>query len=91
VDNNTKMVSVSADSVATNSQESNSLLAFVQRLNKFTTNVFLPDKIKIKIIRCREFKILANKRILLLNRETKTNNSVSLVGESNDAAKASGH
>jgi hypothetical protein len=80
VDNNTKMVSVSADFVVTNNQENNSLLAFVQRLNKFTTNDFL-DNIKIKTIRCREFKILANKQILLLNRDSKTNNIVNLVGE----------
>jgi hypothetical protein len=91
VDNNTKMVSVSADFVVTNNQENNSLLAFVQRLNKFTTNDFLLDKIKIKTIRCLEFKILANKQILLLNSDSKTNNFVSLVGELNDAAKASGN
>tara|TARA_B110000211_G_scaffold59753_1_gene67205 strand:- start:23 stop:337 length:315 start_codon:yes stop_codon:yes gene_type:complete len=81
VDNNTKMVSVSADFVATNSQESNSLLAFVPRLNKFTTRDFLLDNLKIKTIRCLEFKILANKQILLLNRDSKINNFVNLVGE----------
>jgi hypothetical protein len=81
VDNNTKMVSVSADFVATNSQESNSLLAFVPRLNKFTTRDFLLDNLKIKTIRCLEFKILANKQILLHNRDSKTNNFVNLVGE----------
>jgi hypothetical protein len=91
VDNNTKMVSVSADFVVTNNQENNSLLAFVQRLNKFTTNDFLLDKIKIKTIRCLEFKIIVNKQILLLNSDSKTNNFVSLVGELNDAAKASGN
>jgi hypothetical protein len=91
VDNNTKMVSVSADFVVTNNQENNSLLAFVQRLNKFTTNDFLPVKIKIKTIRCLEFKIIVNKQILLLNSDSKTNNFVSLVGELNDAAKASGN
>jgi hypothetical protein len=91
VDNNTKMVSVSADFVVTNNQENNSLHAFVQRLNKFTTSDFLLDNLKIKTIRCLEFKILANKQILLHNRDSKTNNFVSLVGELNDAAKASGN
>jgi hypothetical protein len=81
VGNNTKMVSVSADFVATNNQEINSLLAFVQRLNKFITSAFLLDNIKIKTIRCLEFKKCVNKQILLLNRDSKTNNFVNLVGE----------
>tara|TARA_B110000438_G_C15780032_1_gene635887 strand:+ start:208 stop:489 length:282 start_codon:yes stop_codon:yes gene_type:complete len=81
VGNGTKMVSVSADFVVTNNQENNSLLAFVQRLNKFTISDFLLDNLKIKTIQCLEFKILANKQILLHNRDSKTNNFVSLVGE----------
>jgi hypothetical protein len=81
VDNNTKMVSVSADFAVTNNQENNSLLAFVPRLNKFTTSDFLLDNLKIKTIRCLEFKILANKQILLHNRDSKINNFVNLVGE----------
>jgi hypothetical protein len=74
VDNNTKMVFVSADIVVTNNQENNSSLAFVLRLNKFITSDLPLAKIKIKIkIRT---KIRTKIKIKI-----KTNNSVNLVGE----------
>jgi hypothetical protein len=90
-DSSTKMVSVSADFAVTNNRENNSLLAFVQRLNKFTINDFLLDNHRIKKIQWRDYKRCANKQIWLLNNDTKTNNFVSHVGEYDDAAKASGH
>jgi len=70
VDNNTKMVFVSADIVVTNNQENNSSLAFVLRLNKFITSDLPLAKIKIKIKTKTKIKI-----------KIKTNNSVNLVGE----------
>jgi hypothetical protein len=74
VDNNTKMVFVSADTAVTNNQENNSSLAFVLRLNKFITSDLPLAKIKIKI----KIKIRTKIRI---KTKTKTNNSVNLVGE----------
>jgi hypothetical protein len=74
VDNNTKMVFVSADIVVTNNQENNSSLAFVLRLNKFITSDLPLAKIKIKT----KIKIKIKTKIKI---KIKTNNSVNLVGE----------
>jgi hypothetical protein len=74
VDNNTKMVFVSADIVVTNNQENNSSLAFVLRLNKFITSDLPLAKIKIKIKTKTKIRIKTKIKI-------KTNNSVNLVGE----------
>jgi hypothetical protein len=76
VDNNTKMVFVSADIVVTNNQENNSSLAFVLRLNKFITSDLPLAKIKIKIKTKTKIKIRTKTKIKI-----KTNNSVNLVGE----------
>jgi hypothetical protein len=74
VDNNTKMVFVSADIVVTNNQENNSSLVFVLRLNKFITSDLPLAKIKIKTK--TKIKIRIKTKIKI-----KTNNSVNLVGE----------
>jgi hypothetical protein len=91
VDSSTKMVFVSADFAVTNNREINSLLVFVLRLSKYTINDFLLDNPRIKKIPWQDFKRCANKQIWLPSNVTRINNFVSLVGEYNDAAKASGH
>jgi hypothetical protein len=91
VDSSTKMVYVFADFAVTNSRESNSLLDFVQRLNKYTINDILRDNHRIKKIPWQDFKRCANKQIWLPSNVSRINNFVSHDGESDDAAKAFGH
>jgi hypothetical protein len=91
VDSSTKMVFVSADFAVTNSRENNCLLVFAQRLNKYIISGILQDNLRIKKIPWQGFKRCANKQIWLPNNVSRINNSVSHVGEYDDAAKASGH
>jgi hypothetical protein len=91
VDSNTKMGFVSVDFAVTNNRESNSLLVFVLKLNKYTINDFLQDSHRIKKIPWQDFKRCANKQIWLPSNVSIINNFVSRDGESDDAAKAFGH